>query len=148
MKNPVLKAAPELPVDIDRLLSPPLQPMWLKDKRRQQTLAVRCKYGDYVLADTEDGYGRLYRVDGIVSSLVARMEAVPITLRETSAYVDQHHRHNTGPKFHKFSICCVSLESRSQWASLLPALPRPVTNGRRNAGDQPLLYRPPLCGRV
>ena len=104
-KNPVLKAAPELPADIDRLLSPPLQPMWLKDKRRQQTLAVRCKYGDYVLADTEDGYGRLYRVDGIVSSLVARMEAVPITLRETSAYVDQHHRHNTGPKFHKFSIC-------------------------------------------
>ena len=34
MKNPGLKAAPELPVDIDRLLSPPLQPMWLKDKRR------------------------------------------------------------------------------------------------------------------
>ena len=106
VQNPVLKAAPELPVDIDGLLSaPPPQPMWLKDKRRQQTFAVRCKCGDYVLADTEDGYGRLYRVDGITSSLVTRLEAVPITLQEASVYIDQHHRHNAGPKFHKFSLC-------------------------------------------
>jgi len=104
--NPVLKAAPVLPVDIDGLLSAlPLQPMRLKDKRRQQTLAVRRKCGDYVLADTEDGYGRLYCVDGIASSLVTRLEVVPITLQEASAYIDRHHRHNAGPKFHKFSIC-------------------------------------------
>ena len=104
VENPVLAAAPDLPVDIDHLLSaPPLQPMRLKDKRRQQTLAVRCKCGDYVLADTEDGYGRLYRVDGITSSLVTRLEAVPITLQEASAYIDRHHRHNAGPVFHKFS---------------------------------------------
>jgi len=68
-------------------------------------LNVRCKRGDIVLADTEDGYGRLYRVDGITSSLVTRLEAMPITLQETSAYIDQHHRHNAGPKFHKFSVC-------------------------------------------
>ena len=106
VKNPVLNAAPELPVDIDGLLSTlPLQPMRLKDKRRQQTLTVRRKCGDYVLADTEDGYGRLYRVDGITSSLVTRLEAVPITLQEASAYIDRHHRHNAGPKFHKFSVC-------------------------------------------
>ena len=79
--------------------------MRLKDKRRQQTLAVRCKCGDYVLTDTEDGYGRLYRVDGITSSLVTRLEAVPITLQEASAYIDRHHRHNAGPAFHKFSVC-------------------------------------------
>ena len=104
-ENPVLTAA-HLPVDIDGLLSAlPLQPMRLKDKRRQQTLAVRCKCGDYVLADTEDGYGRLYRVDGITSSLVTRLEAVPITLQEASAYIDRHHRHNAGPAFHKFSVC-------------------------------------------
>ena len=104
-ENPVLRAALELPADIDSLLSPPFQPMRLKDKRRQQTLAVRCKCGDYVLTDTEDGYGRLYRVDGITSSLITRLEAVPITLQEASAYIDQHHRHNAGPKFHKFSVC-------------------------------------------
>lgn len=105
-ENPVLTAAPDLPVDIDGLLSAlPPQPMRLKDKRRQQTLAVRCKCGDFVLADTEDGYGRLYRVDGITSSLVTRLEAVPITLQEASAYIDRHHRHNAGPKFHKFSVC-------------------------------------------
>lgn len=104
--NPVLKTAPELPVNIDGLLSAlPLQPMRLKDKRRQQTLTVRRKCGDYVLADTEDGYGRLYRVDGITSSLVTRLEAVPITLQEAGTYIDRHHRHNAGPKFHKFSVC-------------------------------------------
>lgn len=79
--------------------------MRLKDKRRQQTLNVRCKCGDYVVADTEDGYGRLYRVDGVASSLITRLEAVPITLQEASAYIDRHHRHNAGPRFHKFSIC-------------------------------------------
>lgn len=105
-ENSVLAAASDLPVDIDGLLSaPPPQPMRLKDKRRQQTLAVRCKCGDYVLADTEDGYGRLYRVDGVSSSLITRLEAVPITLQEASAYIDRHHRHNAGPKFHKFSLC-------------------------------------------
>jgi hypothetical protein len=105
-ENPVLRAAPLLPADIDRLLSAsPLQPMRLKDKRRQETLAVRSKCGDYVLADTEDGYGQLYCVDGIASSLVTRLEAVPITLQEASAYIDRCHRHNAGPKFHKFSIC-------------------------------------------
>ena len=106
VENPVLKAAPELPVDIDSLLSAfPPQPMRLKDKRRRNTFTVRRKCGDYVLADTEDGYGRFYRVDGGASSLVTRLEAVPITLREANAYIDQRHRHNAGPVFHKFSIC-------------------------------------------
>lgn len=105
-ENPVLNAAQPLPVDIDSLLSAlPPQPMRLKDKRRRQTLAVRRKCGDYVLADTEDGYGRLYCVDGTTSSLVTRLEAVPITLQEASAYIDRRHRHNAGPKFHKFSVC-------------------------------------------
>ena len=105
-ENPVLKTAPELPVDIaDILATPPPQSMQLKDKRRQQTLTVRRKCGDYVLTDTEDGYCRLYRVDGITFSLITRLEAVPITLQEASAYIDQHHRHNAGPKFHKFSVC-------------------------------------------
>ena len=106
VENPVLKKAPELPVDIDRLLtSQPPTAMRLKDKLRQETLSVRCKCWDYVLADTEDGYGRLYRVDGTTSSLIAKLEAVPITLQEASAYIDRRHRHNAGPKFHKFSIC-------------------------------------------
>ena len=111
LENPVLKAAPVLPVDIDSLLSAlPPQPIRLKDKRRQETLAVRCKCGDYVLTDTEDGYGRLYRVDGITSSLITRLEAVPITLQEASAYIDQYHRHNAGPKFHKFSVCLLAYQ--------------------------------------
>jgi len=105
-ENPVLKAAPELPVGINSILTTqPLQAMRLKDKRRQQTFIVRCKCGDFVIADTEDGYGRLYCVDGTTSSLVTRLEAVPITLQEASAYIDRHHRHNAGPKFHKFSVC-------------------------------------------
>ena len=104
-ENPVLWWAPALTEPIDRILKSTPQSMRLKDKPRQQTLNVRYKCGDYVVADTEDGYGRLYRVDGITSSLIARLEAVPITLQEASAYIDRHHRHNAGPKFHKFSIC-------------------------------------------
>lgn len=105
-ENPVLKTAPEMPVDIASILAAqPPQPMQLKDKRRQQTLTVRHKCGDYVLTDAEDSYCRLYRVDGITSSLITRLEAVPITLQEASAYIDRHHRHNAGPKFHKFSVC-------------------------------------------
>lgn len=101
-----LTAAPELPVPLDCLLtSHPPQTMNLKDKRRQATLPILWKCGSYVIADTEDGYGRFYCVDGITSSLVTKLEAVPVTLREASAYIDRHHRHNAGPQFHKFSIC-------------------------------------------
>ena len=105
-ENPVLKAAPELPVSIDSILaSQPPRAMRLKDKRRQQTLPVRHKCGDYVLTDTEDGYGRLYRVDGTSFTLIAKLEAEPITLKEASTYIDRHHRHNAGPSIHKFSVC-------------------------------------------
>ena len=80
VENPVLKKAPELPMGIDRLLtSQPPKAMRLKDKRRQETLSVRCKCGDYALADTEDGYGRLYRVDGSTSSLAIKLEVMPST---------------------------------------------------------------------
>lgn len=105
-KNPVLKGMPVLSTPLDLLLSSlPVQAMRLKDKRRGETLTVRNKCGDFVIAETEDSYGRLYRVDGKASSLITRLEAVPITLQEASAYVDKYHRHNTGPKFHKYSIC-------------------------------------------
>lgn len=105
-RNQVLQSFQELAVSLGQLLAaPPPQAMRLKDKRRQETLAVRRKLGSYVIADTADGYGRFYYVNGVSSSLVTRLEAVPITLREASAYIDKHHRHNAGPVFHKFSVC-------------------------------------------
>lgn len=105
-RNPMLQSFQELAVSLGQLLAaPPPQAMRLKDKRRQESLAVRCKLGSYVIADTYDGYGRFYHVDGVSSSLVTRLEAAPITLREASAYIDKHHRHNAGPAFHKFSVC-------------------------------------------
>ena len=104
--NPVLRVLPEFTEPLESVLfTAPAAAMRLKDKRRGQTFSVRSKYGDYVLAETEDGYGRLYRVDGITSSLITRLEAHPITLQEAGAYVEAHHRHNAGPKFHKFSLC-------------------------------------------
>lgn len=106
VRNPVLQSFQELAVSLGQLLAAqPPQAMRLKDKRRQETLAVRCKLGSYVIADTDDGYGRFYYVDGASSSLATRLETVPITLREASAYIDKHHRHNVGPAFHKFSVC-------------------------------------------
>lgn len=104
--NPVLKTISDLPESLDHILaSPPCQAISLKDKRRQTTLSTRWKCGSYVIAETEDGYGRFYCVDGNTSSLITRLEAVPITLGEARTYIDQHHRHNAGPQFHKFSIC-------------------------------------------
>ncbi len=106
LENPVLQTFPMLPEPVEHILSEiPAQKMRLKDKRRQQTLPVLHKCGNYVIADTEDGYGRLYCVDGSTSSLITKLEAEPITLSEAGAYIDRHHRHNAGPKFHKFSIC-------------------------------------------
>lgn len=106
LENPVLQTFPMLPEPVERILSEmPAQQMRLKDKRRQQTLRVLHKCGDYVIADTEDGYGRFYCVDGSTSSLITKLETAPITLNEARAYIDRHHRHNAGPKFHKFSVC-------------------------------------------
>ena len=105
-KNPVLRLTPVLPESVERILGNiPACPIKLKGKRRQQTLPVRCKHGNYVIADTADGYGRFYQVDGTASALIAKLEAEPITLKEASTYIDQHHRHNDGPSFHKFSVC-------------------------------------------
>lgn len=126
-KNPVLKTIPELPMDIGSLLSAlPLQPMRLKDKRRQQTLTVRNKYGSYVLADTEDGYGRLYHVDGITSSLITRLEAVPITLRRPAPTSTAITGITPGRSFTSFPSVCAFPESRSLWASPLQESPRPA----------------------
>lgn len=104
--NPVLSQMPVCSSSAEQILfSAPPAVMRIKDKRRGQTMPVRSKCGDYAVAETEDGYGRIYRVDGITSSLITRLEAYPITLRQASSYIDKHHRHNRGPKFHKFSVC-------------------------------------------
>lgn len=94
-----------LPVPVWALFTTaPKQPMRLKDKRREETLPVRRKSGDFVLAEAELGW-RFYRVTGGNSSLITKLTACPITLKEARAYVDAYHRHNAAPKFHKFSIC-------------------------------------------
>ena len=117
LENPVLKAAPVLPVDIDSLLSAlPPQSIRLKDKRRQETLAVRCKCGDYVLTDTEDGYGRLYRVDGITSSLITRLEVIPSPLHSRRPAPILTSTTGTTPvqSSTSFPSACASPESRSR----------------------------------
>lgn len=105
-KNPVVADMP--PVDLsvaDLFTSHPAQPMRLRDRQRRDTAEIFRKCGDYVLARTEDGYGRLYRVDGTSCSIVTRLNAVPITLKQAREYVQCHHRHCEPPKFHKFSVC-------------------------------------------
>lgn len=106
IRNPVLAKYPEASTSMKTLLhGMPIQSIHLKDKRRQVTLPVRFKAGDYILADTEDGYSRLYYVDGELCSLITTMTAVPITLEKAREYVKKHHRHCAAPRFHKFSVC-------------------------------------------
>ena len=82
----------------------PCQAMKLKDKEREETYPVRRKYGDLVLVETDLGW-KFCQVDGISRSLVTDLKAAPISLKEARGYIDRNHRHNAGPKFHKFSIC-------------------------------------------
>ena len=103
--NKVIESRPVINIALRELFKqPPMQPMKLKDKRRKESLPVKRKFGDFVLAESELGW-RFYQVDGVSCSLVTELKACPITLKEASAYVDRRHRHNAGPKFHKFSIC-------------------------------------------
>lgn len=104
--NPVLAQMPSCSLSAEQILfSKPPAPMRIKDKRRGQTMPIRSKCENYVVAETEDGYGRIYHVDGIASSLITRLEARPITLRQAGTYIARYHRHNGAPKFHKFSVC-------------------------------------------
>ena len=106
MCNPVLIKYPEASISLKTLLQGiPTKYIRLKDKRRQITLPVRFKAGDYILADTEDGCGRLYYADGELCSLITQMTAIPITFEQAREYVQKHHRHCAPPRFHKFSIC-------------------------------------------
>lgn len=144
-ENPVLKTVPELPVDIEHILaSSPPQPMRLKDKQRQQTLAVRRKCGDYVLTDTEDGYGRLYYVDGITSSLVTRLEAAPLRSRRqvptlTGTTGTTRDRSSTS-----FPSVCASPANLSRWALRWRGYQRPAT--RWTARPWRLTAAVPMCG--
>ena len=102
-QNPVMEQRPTLELPIDAFFSAmPRQTMRLKDKAAGRTLPIVRKYGDFVLTETEYGQ-RFCRVDGTQASIVTELHPTPITLREASAYVERHHRHNAGPKFHKFS---------------------------------------------
>ena len=90
--NPVLRAMPEFSAPLEAVLfTAPAAPMRLKDKRRKQTLSVRSKYGDYALAETEDGYGRLYTdpsgewvfLDAVTANLVCQLcAALPVSRQE------------------------------------------------------------------
>lgn len=105
-RNPVVAAMPTAILAVAELFSsPPAQPMKLRDKKRQETIGIFRKCGDFILAQTEDGYGRLYRVDGLAYSIVTQTTATPITLAQARDYVQRHHRHCGPPKFHKFSVC-------------------------------------------
>ena len=114
-QNRVMVQRPVLTLSVPTLFSAmPCQTMKLKDKSLGITLLIVRKYGDYVLTETEYGQ-RFWHVDGERCRIVTMLHPTPITLRDAAAYVDRHHRHNAGPKFHKFSA-----------ALTVPGEPEPV----------------------
>ena len=62
--------------------------------------------------------------------------------------MEAHHRHNAGPKFHKFSLCLRAPGEPEPVGVAIASIPSPPPDGWRDIGDQPLLHRPTLCGRV
>lgn len=102
--NRVIEQRPVMNFPIHALFTGyPLQPIKLIPPSRDTLLNVRRKFGDFVLAESDYGW-RLYKVDGQSGVLITAYRVCPITLKEASAYVKKYHRHNSGPKFHKFSI--------------------------------------------
>lgn len=65
---------------------------------------------DFIWIEHEDPGGLIAFLDGQDYSLISPYTAVPITFREAAEYVNFHHRHNTAPQGHKFSIALRSVE--------------------------------------
>ena len=103
--NPVLKKFPKTDISVSDLFASSVHSsIKLKDKMKKNTQPVLKKSGNGVIVESEDGYGRFYRLDGKNTVLMAEMEVTPIHLKEATEYVKRYHRHCGPPKFHKFSI--------------------------------------------
>lgn len=103
--NPIVNCRQSIPLSIPALFSSKApHTLKLKDKIMQKTSNVLRKADDFVLQETEDGYGRVLRVDGTTNCLISPMYPVPLAFRQAKEYVQKYHRHNEAPQGHKFSI--------------------------------------------
>ena len=105
-RNPVMKKRPAMELDIERLLkTKPAQPRTYLDTLLNRPLRVQKEFERYVIAYSP-ATGRLYFIDTGDSRYrrVAQYKLTPIALREAVAFVNEHHRHCVGGKWHKFSI--------------------------------------------
>jgi len=118
LKNPVVLAMPEIPIPVYELsvAKSANVPEGLKLYRRRgprSGVPVLRRYMDFVLAAAEySRSGRLAYIDGRECSLLSRYTPVPLSLKQASEIVEWNHRHNSGIKFHKYSIALCSVEGR------------------------------------
>ena len=104
-RNPVMQRRPVMEIDIEQLFKTETSPYTYLDTRRNKPLKVKKQSERFAIAyspntdsfyfiDTEDARYRR----------VAQYTPMPIALRDAAAFVNEHHRHCTGTKWHKFSV--------------------------------------------
>lgn len=118
LTNPVVLAMPEVPIPVYELSGDKSAnvPEGLKLYRRRgprSGVPILRRHMDFVLAASDySRSGRLAYIDGRECSLLSKYTPVPISLKDASGWVEYMHRHNSGVKFHKFSLALNSVEGR------------------------------------
>jgi len=98
--NPVFNAMPVIDLDLMDFFE---RRIGVRLKSQDQKPKEVTRFGGgFVIVETDDTYGRLLPCSE--SDELVFNEYFPISFRMAADFVKQHHRHNTAPQSHKFSI--------------------------------------------
>jgi len=97
--NPVFNAFPLIDVDLRELFE---ERIGVKLKKGKEQIKVLRFGSGYAIVETNDAYGRLLKYSEEDEMFFE--EYFPIPFAQARKFVDKHHRHNSAPQSHKFSI--------------------------------------------
>ena len=104
-RNPVMQKRPVMTMDIEQLFNTDALPYTYLDTRRNRSLKLKKQSERFAIAYSSDT-NSVYFIDTEDARYrrVAQYTVMPITLRDAAAFVNEHHRHCSGTKWHKFSV--------------------------------------------
>lgn len=105
LDNPIVLHRPILSLDpLVLATKAPDSRVILNDRHTQQHLPVTCQIGRFVICAPLNAWPRFCYVDGERYALTTELRIIPMSFRESKAYVQRYHRHNAAPQGHKFSV--------------------------------------------
>lgn len=99
--NPVFLAHPVIDVDLNDLFEE-RKGVKLQRPGKEAVAALRFSSG-LVIIETDDNYCRLVSYSEFDDELIFE-DYYPLSFAQARAFVDKHHRHNSAPQSHKYSI--------------------------------------------